>query len=142
MKKTLIKTVLGRKIYFVEETEQFVCDDWKTNSLSEMVRIIEKESKEEFKGEFYLKEYNGIEKFTAQKKFYSDYEDKWKVRGIQIDKYGSEKEEVVDFDNLYPKNEINDALFEEAKKLNEDGWRLIRKGENLRYKLVSSPKHK
>lgn len=125
MKKIKIDTFQDKVIYFDKVTEEFSCGNIVAKSLYEIKKRLEIESKTDFTGNFFITDYNGIKRFTARKRFYSDYDDEWKVRGIETDTYGSKRDETVSEKALYPQNEANEKVFQEAEKLRSDGWSLI-----------------
>lgn len=136
MKKVKVDTFQDKVIYLDTVTEEFSCGDITAKTLYEVKKQLEIESKTEFTGNFFVKNYNGIEKFVAKKRFYSDYDDEWKIKGIQIDNYNSEKDETISEKELFPANDKNKTIYEEGKKLWKDGWSLINKAGNIKSLLV------
>ena len=136
MKKVKVDTFQDKAIYLDTQTEEFSCGTITSKSLYEVKKQLEIESKTEFTANFFTRNYNGIKKFIAKKRFYSDYDDEWKVRGIEIDNYGNECDKTVAEKELYPANKTNKTLYEEGEKLRCKGWSLIHEAERQKNKLV------
>jgi len=136
MKKIKVKTIDNKIIYVDPNSGEFYSGDHENMSLRELTRTLEEETKAEYKGTFYTKSFNGIEKFETSKRFYSSYKDKWMVKGILIDRYGGKKEDMIEEEKLFPDNETNKKLYDQCNSIVDEGWATIRKGEELKNHLI------
>ena len=126
-------------IYF-DEYSGFFCDFQNeychNKSLEELKKELQKASINLFTGKFFVKNYNGIIEFEAQRKYIDAYTGKTTIIGVEIDEYDKKRDERKEEQELYPDNKENRALFLEGKKLKAEGWSLIRQGERLMDKLL------
>lgn len=135
MKTKLIKIekCQGIQIYLNPQNERYIFTfqgkEHEGRSLFEMKNDLVELLEERFEKDYFYASYDGIRKFKAQRKR------KDKIIGIEIDRYGSEREEFVDPKDLYPVSEYNKQLFEEGLRLNKEGWALIEKAKKLTNKL-------
>ncbi len=122
-------------IYFDDRDNLFSCEyqgkEYQNKDLSELKSLLEKLTIESFEGEYFTKDYDGINKFEAKSKWQDSYLQKTRVVGFQIDQYGHKRETRIALEELYPKNTYNQKLYKEARRLIEEGWHLIRQGQNL-----------
>lgn len=138
--KILIENFRSKPIFFDTRTSEFVYsylgDEYRDKDINILKRQIRDASISAFTGTFYLKEYDGIDKFKAKRKFINEFSGQTYISGIQIDgKYGNESEERVKLAELYPINAHNKKIFKKFRKLVDEGWALIYKGENLKNEL-------
>jgi len=134
-KKVKIESIEGVDIFFSPEKERFVAGDIEFRDFYEAKRWVAKSIEEKFDGEFFVKSYDGINKFVAKKKVYDTYDDCYKIFGHIVDKYNSSKKESFGEKELYPISKENSDLFLKSLNMDSDGWALIEGGKALKDKL-------
>ncbi len=126
-----IETILGKDILFNKQTERFIVDDSEYTSLFEAKKRIKKDKEAEFIGEFFIQDrWDGIVRFTAQRKIYDEYEGKYKIIGKLHKSIGNDRGEVEEKD-LFPINEYNEQQEKRAKEMDREGWSLIHQAKQL-----------
>ena len=116
MNKVEIETINDRTIYFDKSSETFWVEDYRFETLRDAKSFIKKEIETEFKGEYFIVDsWDGICRFTAQRKIYDEYEGKYKIIGKINGKVGNNRGEFEEED-LYPINEYNKKQEEKGEE--------------------------
>lgn len=116
-------------IFLDKESEWFVYnfsgEEYRTRNLSSARGDILDKKKTKFEKEFFIKSYDGIQRFSSKMKR-GDV-----IIGFEYGKYGDKREERKSEEELWPVTDYNKNLFEKSKKLIAEGWELIGKGKKL-----------
>ena len=137
-KKVKVSQFKDKDILFDEYSNKFTCnyngEEFSSDSIIDLKRNLERETIQEFTGEFYVKEYDGIDKFIAKRKYFDAYSGVNYINGVRIDgEYQSQtKDDRLEESELYPMTPENTKVFEECNKTKSDGWSLREKGVRMR----------
>ena len=133
-KRVKIYEIEGSKVYFNIGTERFeVGEGREFNSLREASQFILKEKEQSYEGEFLIMDgWDGVNKFTAKKRIYDDYDKEYVIMGDRIDKYGQKKRQTYKENALYPVTQENLDLLEKGRQMDRDGWSLINKAKQIK----------
>jgi hypothetical protein len=130
--KVEIETIKDKTIYFDKNSERFWVMDYSFSSIREARSFVKRELGTGFKGKYFIIDsFDGIKRFTAQRKIFNEYEGKYKVIGKIQDTVGNDRGEFEEKD-LYPINEYNQKQEEKGKEMARQGWDLIEKSKRLK----------
>lgn len=124
-------------IYLDKSNSQFFCNyaglEYRDTNLSNLKLDLQKNTVKPLKGMAFTKSYNGIVLIELIRQWENYQGEGTQITYREVD--GISREDSTDENEIYPYTEHNRKMYEEGKRLKDEGWSLIRKGERYAAQL-------
>jgi hypothetical protein len=128
----------GEPIYLDKSSSQFFCNyaglEYRDTNLANLKLDLQKSTVKPLKGKAFTKSYNGIVLIELIRQWEGYQGEGTRITYRELEGVSS-REDSADESEIYPYTEHNRKMYEEGKRLKDEGWTLIRKGERYATQL-------